>query len=52
LRQKGRAGVVVLDRRTTIYLIPSTAEGFASVGVGARYDEIATRAMLCVMVSE
>ena len=52
LRQKGRAGVVVLDRRTTIYLIPSTAEGFASVGVGALYDEIAARAMLCVMVSE
>ena len=51
LRQKGRAGVVILDKRK-LYLVPSTPEGCSSVGVGEFYGSDQTSAMLCVLVDD
>ena len=51
LRQKGRAGVVILDKRK-LYLVPSTPEGCSSVGVGEFYGSDETSAMLCVLVDD
>ena len=51
LRQKGRAGVVVLGRRT-LYLIPPTAEACACLRVNEFYGRDPTIAMICAVVDE
>lgn len=51
LRQKGRAGVVVMGRRT-LYLIPSTPEACTCLGIGKFYGDNPCSAMICVLVDE
>lgn len=51
LRQKGRAGVVVLGRRT-LYLIPPTTEACACLRVKEFYGRDPSSAMICAVVDE
>lgn len=51
LRQKERAGVVVLGRRT-VYLIPPTTEACACLRVNEFYGRDPSSGMLCAVVDE
>ena len=51
LRQKGRAGVVVLVRRT-LYLIPPTLEACSCLRVSEAFARDPSNAMVCVVVDD